>query len=368
MENETTAPAAAPAPADNSIPSPKESLANAMKRLGGEGVFEGDLKPEPAAATEPAEADPDKAEKAKRAAKQTGAADDTSLATGELEQLRALASKLGLALEDGKVTTTERVNLRKERTENLRAIAQAEKDAIAKVQAARAEWEPRIGKVEAFEAAVKAGDYDAIAKIAGFDDWNKLQDDQLQRLADPNYKRVRELEERLKREDEAKARQQEENQRQHATQKELQAQASHKHQLQQIMSQSPEPLVKGMHDVPNFINAVFNVQRRVWQESGGRDVLTAEAAIRWKPPEGGISLLEELEAMHGRLSPVFSKAAPPVADAGTTAKPKPKTAPVAPPAPAPRQRAPFKSGFGDDERRRIQAAIEEDRRRERTGA
>ena len=368
MENETTAPAAAPAPADNSIPSPKESLANAMKRLGGEEVFDGPLKPEPAAATETEAADPDKAEKAKRAAKQTGAADDTSLATGELEQLRALASKLGLLLEDGKVTTSEKVNLRKARTDNLRAIAEAEREAIAKVQAARAEWEPRIGKVEAFEAAVKAGDYDAIAKIAGFDDWNKLQDDQLQRLADPNYKRVRELEERLKREDEAKAKAAEENQRHQATQAELRAQAQHKSELLRKMSQSPDPLVRGMHDVPNFINAVHGVQRRVWHETGGRDVLSAEEALKWKPPEGGISLLEELEAMHGRLSPVFSKAAPQVAEAGTTAKPKPKTAPVAPPAPAPRERPNFKSGFGDDARRRIQAAIEEDRRRERTGA
>jgi hypothetical protein len=121
-----------------------------------------------------------------------------------------------------------------------------------------------------------------------------------------------------------------------------------------------------MHDVPNFINAVFNVQRRVWQESGGRDVLTAESAIRWKPPEGGISLLEELEAMHGRLSPVFSKAAPPPA-AGTPEKPKPKTAPAPSPAPAARERPTFKSGFGDDARRRLAASIEEDRRRERTG-
>lgn len=365
---ETTAPAAAPA-ADNSVPSPKESIANAMKRLGGDGVFEGDTKPEPAAAEAPeAAADPATAEKAKRAAKQTDA--DPTLATGELEQLRALATKLGLALEDGKVTTTERVKLRQERTENLRAIAKAEQDAIAKVQAARAEWEPKIGKVEAFEAAVKAGDYDAIAKLAGFDDWNKLQDDQIQRLADPNYKRVRELEERLKREDDARAKAAEENQRQQATQAELQAQANHKRQLAQLMSQSPEPLVKALHDDPSFVNAVFNVQRRVWQESGGRDVLTAEAAIKWKPDGGGVSLWEELKKLYERAHGAFGTVAAPAAApaAGTPEKPKPKTAPVTPPAPAPRERAPFKSGFGDDARRRIAAAIEEDRRKERIGA
>ncbi len=47
MENETTTPAtatpeAAPAAvADKGVPSPKESIAAAMKRLGGEDVFEG---------------------------------------------------------------------------------------------------------------------------------------------------------------------------------------------------------------------------------------------------------------------------------------------------------------------------------------
>ncbi len=357
MDNETTAPTETATPAAEKPSGKPESLAKAMERIGGESAFDGgyklDEKPEPAAAAD------EKPEPEKTARKPKPEPSESAASPTELEQIKALAEKLGLALEDGKVTTTERVNLRKERAENLRAIAQAEKDAIAKVQAARSEWEPKIGKVEAFEAAVKAGDYDAIAKLAGFDDWNKLQDDQIQRLADPNYKRVRELEERLKREDEAKARAKEESDRQQATQAELQAQANHKRQLQSIMGQSSDPLVKGMHDVPNFINAVFNVQRRVWQESGGRDVLTAESAIKWKPPEGGPSLHEELEAMHGRLSPVFSKstAAPPAA--GTPEKPKPKTAPVPPPAASPPSRH-ASNGFSQSMRDRLAAAINDD--------
>jgi hypothetical protein len=222
--------------------------------------------------------------------------------------------------------------------------------------------------VEDFDAALKAGDYDAVAKLAGFDDWNKLQDDQIQRHADPNYKRVRELEERLKREDEEKARAKEEAERHQATQAELQAQANHKRGLQQVMGQSTDPLVKAMHDQSAFVNAVFNVQRRVWRESGGQDVMTPESAIKWKPPEGGMSLYEELEEMAKRISPHFVKATPVAPPAGTPEKPKPKTPAVPPPAPAPRERAKFSSGLGDDARRRIQAAIEEDRRRERTGA
>lgn len=352
--DETTTPTETAAPAEKPE---NESLSEAMRRLGGDSIFE----ETPKADAEPDAAPEAKADPAAKAPKATKADKEPDPKTDKRDQLRALATELGLALEDGKVTTTERVKLREERRANLAAINKAEQDAIAKVQAARAEWEPKIGKVEAFEAAVKAGDYDALAKLAGFDDWNKLQDDQIQRLADPNYKRVRELEERLKREDEEKARARAEAERSQATQAELQAQANHKRQLQQVMAESHEPLVKAMHDVPNFINAVFNVQRRVWQESGGRDVLTAEGALKWKPPEGGLSLWEELESFHKRVNGIFgAKAAPP--PAGTPEKPKPRTTAPAAPAPAPRARAQADNGFTPEMRSRLAAAIEEDHR------
>ncbi len=360
MENETTTTETTPAAAAESkgVPSPKESIADAMKRIGGAEVFDPPSTEAPAAA----EATPEKSEKAKRAKPK----DEPAVpATGEVDQLKALAEKLGMALEDGKVTTTERVKLREERRANLAAIAQAERDALENVKKARGEWEPRIAKVEALESALKAGDYDALAKVAGFEDWNKLQDDVIQRLADPNYKRVRELEERLKRDDEERAKAKEDEERQQATQAELAAQANHKRGLVKVMGQSQDPLVKAMHDVPSFVNAVFNVQRKLYQESGGRDVTTPEAALKYVP-EGGVSLYDELKSFFDRVSPIFAKpAAPP---AGTPAQPKPKTAPVPPPAPAPRERPKFGSGFGDDARRRLTAAIEEDRRRERAGS
>lgn len=364
MENETTTTEAAatetPKPAEkgNGIPSPRESLAAAVKKLESGEVEETTDESAPVA--------PEKAEKAKRAAKQPEG--DASLATGELEQLKALATKLGLALEDGKVTTTERVKLREERRANLAAIAQAEKDAIAKVQAARSDWEPKIKRAEDFEAAAKAGDYEAMAKLAGFKDWNELQDDQIKKHADPNYVKLREIETKLQQAERERAEREEEDKRQQLTRAEVEAQANHKRQLQSVMAQSPDPLVKGMHDMPNFINAVFNVQRRVWQESGGRDVLTAEAAIKWKPPEGGVSLYEELEAMHGRLAPAFTRAAPP--PAGTPEKPKPKTATPPTPAASPRARPDFRPGrgFTQEQKDRMAAALQEDIRRERTGA
>lgn len=338
----------------NGIPSPRESFEAAQKKLGGAEASD----------TEDTPVDPTTAEKVKRAAKKPEA--DASLATGELEQLKALATKLGLALEDGKVTTTERVNLRQERSENLRAIAQAEKDAIAKVQAARGEWEPKIKRVEDLEAASKAGDYDAIAKILGFDDWNKLQDDQIQRLADPNYKRVRELEERLKREDEEKAKAKEEGERQQATQAELAAQANYKRGLQTTMAGSGDPLVKAMADMPNFVNAVFRVQQQHWQESGGRDTISAESAAKFAPP-GGMSLEAELKTLYERLTPVFGKTV--AAPAGTPEKPKPKTPTIPQPPPAARARTEFRPGrgFTEEQKERMAAALKEDIRRERTG-
>ena len=269
---------------------------------------------------------------------------DTS---SKAEQIRALAKDLGLTVEDGKVTTAERVKLRQEKASNIAAINQAKQEALAELAKGREELGPRLAKTEALEAAVKGGDYEAIAKNLGFKDWNELQEDQLKHFQDPNHKRLRELEERLQKKEaeELTAREQAEQAR--AAEQERAAQANYKVGLSQHMAKSADPLVKAMAPMPNFVNAIFNVQQTAWRSRG--EELDPAHAIHVKPDNGGPSLHDELKALHDALAPVFGGKAAPIAAATTTipaSKPAPKPPIAASAAPAPRP----KNGGSFDEK------------------
>jgi hypothetical protein len=356
----TEAPAAAPKPPAN------ESIADGLRRLGGgnevfkhptdkdaalaaeleeraaakaEASTEAEGEPEPEA-----EATEDKGKKPK--AKRTEAKPDAP--SGEIEQLRALATKLGMSLEDGKVTTTERVKLREEKRANLQAISQARQNAIAEVQKMREEIAPRITRAQAFEEAVASGDFNAIAQHAGFKDWNEMQEDQLKKAADPNYRKLLDLESQLKAEKAEKEKAREQAEQQERTHAQIRAQNQYKSQLSARMVSSQDPLVKAMADMPNFVNAVFNVQNATWD--GSSDAMTPEHAIRHSV-NGAPSLLNEMKTLYERLAPVFA----------------PKAAAAAPPvAPAVRNgKREDEAAYWDDFRARMAAATEEERRNER---
>jgi len=349
---------------DERKPGAKESIADGMRRLGGEKVFEerGEApgldtdEPTETTETETPEAKADKPKGKKEVTPEKASA-------GEIEELRQLATRHGFTLEDGKVTTAERVKLRDDKRANLSAIKAAEAQAMAAIAAVRQEHEPEIAKAKAFHDAVEAGDLDAVAKVIGRDDWNKLQEEWLERQQNPAAKRIRELELREQAREEAAARAAEQ-QKQRAEAEALNAeQARYRQGLSATMAESKDPLVKAMAKMPNFVHAVFNAQKAAYQGRG--EALTPEQAIR-VAVNGGTPLADELKALHDALAPVFGKpvtaeVAPPVA------KPKPRTPAV--PSPAPQKRAAF---AGDREwkqsgAQRLQDAMNEERRMRSNG-
>jgi hypothetical protein len=382
MSDEAPAPApvATEAPAATPKPPANESIADGLRRLGGgsevfkhptdkDAALAAELEERAAAKAEAsaetddepeAEAAEDKGKKPKAKRAETK---PEPPAGGEIEQLRALATKLGMALEDGKVTTTERVKLREERRANLQAISQARQNAIAEVQKMREEISPRIGRAQAFEEAVASGDFNAIAQHAGFKDWNEMQEDQLKKAADPNYRKLLDLEGQLKAEKAEKERAREQAEHHERTQAELRAQHQYKGQLSTRMVASQDPLVKALGDVPNFVNAVFNVQRATWD--GTSDAMTPEHAVRHRL-NGAPSVMEELKTLYERLTPVFApKAAPAPAAPAKKIAPKPAAAAL-PVAPAVRNgKREDEAAYWDDFRARMAAATEEERRNER---
>lgn len=381
----TETPAAAPAaPAS---PAKNESLLDKMERLGWEKDAKYDAVPDSlgakarATAATGEEEEPTKPEvpkpKEKPAEKPKEAPDPNA---AKLEQLKALSAELGLVLEDGRVTAAERHQLRAQKREVEAAIARREAESLARIEAAaKAEEErrtkdaPRLDRLTSFEKAVEEGDHEAMAKVAGFDSWDKFQEHIISLKADPAYKHLQAVKaktealEREIREKEEKAQKaaEEETARQLAAQQQKEQWETRKAYMDQLsaqMAQSTDPLVKAMADDPSFVGAVFRVQQENWD---GEQTLTPEQAIRKAAKGAQNPLMAELKKLYDRLSPVFGA---PAAASTTT---EPKAAPVAtkkPRTPEPtRPPAPSKGPSGDQAwkesaRRRLEEAAALDRR------
>jgi len=245
--------------------------------------------------------------------------------------LEKLAKEQGLEIQDGKVTTKERAEFRLLKQEQRNQLVKAEKEAIARVEAAQKELADRYKRVEAFEGAIKGRDHQGLAKALGYENWDKLQEDVIAWNADPNYQRIRELE-AFKKQQEEQA-EQAAQQRQQAAQEQARVQAETKYisDLSGVMKTSQDPLVQSMSDDPLFLRAVYRIQQENWD---GRETVTPEQAVRMAASGSRVTLGEELKALHARLDKAFGKKPEPEKPAALAPKPKvaggPKAAPSLP--------------------------------------
>lgn len=284
----------------------------------------------PVAAAEPTESQP---------SNDNGAAsvDAPADPNAEIAALKALADKLGLELDDKKVTTKERARLRlaaKEERQRLDAEAQQTR---ASIEAQMAEHQERIGRATAILRAADMGDYQELARQLGHQDWDALQLDVRNKVADPNYKRLQELE---RKQAEAEAREQR-SREQAAVQERASLQAReiarYKTGLSETMAASADPLVRAMHDDPNFVDAVWRIQREHYDPRTDSTV-APEQAIRMAASGARMALKDELGEIHKRLSRAFGAeaakaiesavaAAEPANDNAATKAAKPKAPP-----------------------------------------
>lgn len=287
----------------------------------------------------------------------------------ELEGLKTLAAKLGFLIDDGKVTTKDRAELRLAKKKLTEEIAVKQREMLSQVEQATLTHKERIERAEKILSAADSRDGDAIAKALGFEDWNKLVEEQINHLADPNYQRLKKLEQEAKERaerDEKAAKEHEERQRAQAR---IQAQAQYRAQLTSQMKASQNKLVQAFADDPGFVAAIFNIQQ---QNYDGANVPSPEQAIRMKSQNASESPYEYIERVYKRAKGVFEEqpATPaPATEAAkpATAKPAPKTPTIPKPAPAPRGKFDTKRAGMADAIRRFEQAVKmdeaEDRRR-----
>jgi hypothetical protein len=305
------------------------------------------------------------------------------------EQLKGLIAELGLMLEDGRVTSKERAEIRVARKQMQEQLAASERESISRIEAALKQVEeretaigPKAAKIAEFEAAVASGDHEAIAKFAGFESYDKWQEHVIALKQDPAYKRLRALEqqaaERAKAdaEREERARQEAEMRQQHeerqrSTQAQIEARRVYIADLTGKMAASEDPIVKAMSDDPAFVGAVFRVQQENWD--GGPTVMRPEDAIN-KPARGeSQTLRQQLERIYKKLTPIFAGqpgAQAPKPAPTQSAAPKRSTAPSSPKPPPPSVKKMDDSEWKKQAAARLSEAAREEaieRRGRRTG-
>lgn len=334
-----------------------ESFRDAMERLGGDEVFE---DPGPRVAKQ-------EAEKAATAELGTPEGEKPAEAakpspTADLDAFRAMAKKLGFNVEDAAVTNKERAEWRRMRKEHTDAIRAAEAEATSKIGELQKTTEAEISFGKALREARKSNDYNQIAKLLEYDDWNALQEGVANAVTDPAYQEVLELKAWKAQQEKAEADRQEQARIHGEQQQKIVKQNEYRQNLSMGMKASTDPLVKAFADDPMFVNVVFQVQEQNWD--GGAEVLTPERAIHVKPQGAKFTLHDELKGLFERLAPVFGAKAEPEVE---TLKPK-----RAPPSPK-GNTGPSKPGREDDRewstrfRADMERAIAEDKRAERAG-
>lgn len=330
-----------PAPPIADKPSPQgagESFADTMARLGG---FSGDdeapeapeeAAPAPEAPAAEAAADP-------KLVKVKG--NGESLSKGKkvlkpgpqdaLGKLQELAKELDMEVVAGKVLPSERNDFREWKRKQKEAMQGEHQTRMAELEKREQGFQEKLKKADALLAAADAADYEGLAKLLGHDDWDKLQESVIARLSDPNYKRLRELERRDQERMEAEAKQKQEAETRAQQQQRAQAIQAHMVKLGQHCAASKDPVVQAMADEPNFIQAIFNIQRENYDQETDSTV-TPEQAIKMAVRGAPRALIEELKTLAAKLNKAFGSqvAANGNAPAQAMRKPAPKSAVVPP--------------------------------------
>lgn len=285
----------------------------------------------PAAKPEPVE--PKKGKGKGKEAPAPPAPTEAEAKAAELEQLKAKIKEFGYDFDDTKISYQERIKFRDEKRRERAAVEAYVAKRRSEIDAEAESHKTRLSRAQAIDAAVEAADYETLAQLTGHKSWNELQDVVIKKLADPNYRELQELKrkqaERERVDAETKQRAEQEA-RNSAIQR---AQDAHRAELSLIMRNSSDPLVREMHDDPNFVNAVFIIQQENWD---GRTTVSPEKAIKMAARGRANALGTELEQLYKRLHRVYGQPAAPTPAPDEAAGKKPA-------APAPKK-SPGKTG------------------------
>ncbi len=254
---------------------------------------------------------------------------------GPEKALQIIARKINYAVDGQTVTVAERKAFRDQQREAKAAIEEWKRNVANEWDGKIKESSAEIEFGRALKSAKETGDYDGIARGLGFKDWNELTEDHIAKLADPNHKRLTELEKKLQEKERAEQ-EQAERYRQHQAQQQREAQVhAYKQEMSTEMRQSQNPVLKELADFPDVVNMLFAIQQQHYDPAARKSV-TLEQALMMPLPGQRMPVREDLRSWHTSLAKAFGGAETPPAAATPPAKGKAsgKTAPTPTPAPS----------------------------------
>jgi hypothetical protein len=164
------------------------------------------------------------------------------------------------------------------------------------------------------------------SKGAEGEPWNILQAQLLERVADPHYREIQELKASLQAEKEEKAQAEKAERERRAHMQRAQAIQNIKSGIAAEAKAAKEPLLSALSDDPLFVDTLYALQAKNYDEVTQTTVSLEEALD--EPLPNGRTLREEMRGQYERLAKVF----------GQAPAPAPK-APAAAPAKAPKAEA-----------------------------
>lgn len=225
----------------------------------------------------------------------------------ELLELKKLAKKHNLKVEDGKVTSHEIAGFREWKRKQKAGVEQwaagIKQQVQQEIQQAYDQANEKLQFAERVHAAREAQDLDEFAKIAGFEDWNAAQKHKAAQIADPAHKELQELK-RWQRDQQAQqAKQQQQAQAQAAEAERQKAIGEYIKGLQHQMSNSDDREIKVLSQDPTFVRAVYVIQNQHWD---GSTTVAPEQAARMAA-QGGPTLLDEVRAKYKVMHEAFGQ-------------------------------------------------------------
>jgi len=223
-------------------------------------------------------------------------------AVDKLGQLRALAAELEMDVDGATVTARERVEFRELKKKLNERIQAQENEVLQRLEQAKAQFSDRLSKAEKIEMAAAGGDFEGLAQLLGKKDWNALQEDVIAQISDPNYKRLKELEQYRAQQEERQEQYRVQQERAAFAQRQAAARQEHVVNLQAQMRASADPLVAAMHDDPQFLASIIEVQRQNWD---GHSTVSPEKAIKIAAEGFQAPIAQHMRGLYERLQKVF---------------------------------------------------------------
>lgn len=247
------------------------------------------VKPEPGKPAKPA---------AKPAAA-VPAADKSAI----IKEIEALAAKAGMKVDANRVEVAERVALREEKRRFRESAAREQSEIRARLAKEMQDSADARGKAEAFTKALDGGDFDGMARAAGFKDWREMLNEQTKRMASPEYRRVQELE-RREQERERAAKEADER-RIAAEQQQQQARSIQEYKAAMADElKTHEGMLGRMAADPDIVDLLYQVRAEHYRATGD-ELELAELAEQPARVLGGKSALDLLRSKWEALNEIF---------------------------------------------------------------